>query len=297
MTAYRELIQKHCRPLVPRKTGLRARLPRYSQLRAVMFDIYGTLLISACGEIGTETDGDTEAALAAAFTAMGLPADRAGESAGELLQTISRHHEDSRRQGIDHPEVDIVAVWQDVLERLDLLPAPGHGALTFDIKRLAIEYEMRVNPTWPMPNVSQALRSLRQEGLTLGLISNAQFFTIELFPALLGQSIQDLGFDPELQFYSYQHGQAKPALVLYQLAAQAFESRNIRPDEVLYIGNDMLNDMLPAHQLGFRTGLFAGDDRSLRQRQGDARVSQLEPDVVLTDWSQLLGVVSTDQES
>ena len=61
--------------------------------------------------------------------------------------------------------------------------------------------------------------------------------------------------------------------------------------EALYVGNDMLNDITPAHALGFRTALFAGDARSLRLRENDERVAGIEPDLVLTDLAQILHCV------
>ena len=297
MTVYQQIIKQCCGPLEPRGTGVDPHLSILPGLRAVVFDIYGTLLISACGDIGIASDGETVPSLAAALAAVQLPPSSAQAGVDALLQTISQHHEKARQQGIDYPEVDMVEVWREVLRGLGLQGPDGEEKQPVDIKRLAIEYEVRVNPTWPMPNVETTLTALRHQGLNLGLISNAQFFTIELFPALWGRSAEEMGIDPELQFYSYQHAQAKPALTLYELAAQAFASRGIRTDEVMYVGNDMLNDIMPAHQLGFRTGLFAGDARSLRPRPDDTRVQGIEPDVVLTDLSQLHEVIISDQES
>ena len=156
-----------------------------------------------------------------------------------------------------------------------------------DLERLAVQYEVRANPVWPMPHLAECVRQLHQSGLELGIVSNAQFFTLELFPALLMHTADELGFDEQLQFYSYQHGRAKPGVYLYELARDSLASRGVKPDEVLYVGNDMLNDVAPAAQLGFRTALFAGDARSLRQREGDPRTDGVSPDLVLTDLTAL----------
>ena len=64
--------------------------------------------------------------------------------------------------------------------------------------------------------------------------------------------------------------------------------RRIAPEEALYVGNDMLNDILPACKLGFHTALFAGDARSLRRRDGDGQLEAVAPDLVLTELGQLL---------
>lgn len=124
-------------------------------------------------------------------------------------------------------------------------------------------------------------------GLMLGIISNAQFFTLELFPALLEATPEQLGFHPHLQLLSYRYSRAKPGRYLFERARRILDRLGVAPQEALHMGNDMLNDIAPAAGVGFRTALFAGDRRSLRRRAGDERVAGVEPDVVLTDWNQL----------
>ena len=121
----------------------------------------------------------------------------------------------------------------------------------------------------------------------MGIISNAQFYTHELFPALLGQPAEFWGFDPELLYYSYEYGRAKPGLDLHEMAARALEQRGIEPAAAVFVGNDMLNDVRPAARVGFRTALFAGDARSLRLREGHPELDGVSPDLVLTHLSEL----------
>jgi len=97
-----------------------------------------------------------------------------------------------------------------------------------------------------------------------------------------------LGFDPGLVFYSYQFEVAKPSPVLFRKAAETLKAKGIQPSDVLYLGNDMLNDIYPAKAIGFQTALFAGDKRSLRLRAGDSRCKKLTPDLVITDLIQLI---------
>jgi putative hydrolase of the HAD superfamily len=113
-----------------------------------------------------------------------------------------------------------------------------------------------------------------------------------MFPGLLDQTPVDLGFEPELQFYSFRHLRAKPDPFLYQLASKALAKRGIRAEKVLYVGNDMLNDVRAAATVGFRTALFAGDRRSLRWRTGDPRLGGSQPDVVLTDLESISKCIS-----
>jgi putative hydrolase of the HAD superfamily len=284
----RDIIRRHSRPLVPLTTDQQPVLRELRGVRAVLFDIYGTLIVSGSGDVGSAAEGSHSQAFAAAVAAMGLAFDGGAETGARVLQeTILHEHERLRRRGVDHPEVDICEIWRLTLDELGRQGRLGQAGGAVDLERLALEYEVRVNPVWPMPDAAECLEDLRRARLTLGLVSNAQFFTRELFPALLGKTLEELGFDPELQFYSYCYGQAKPGRFLHQLAARALAGRGLEADEILYLGNDMLNDVAAARAVGFRTALFAGDARSLRRREDDPRVRGVSPDIVITRLSSL----------
>jgi putative hydrolase of the HAD superfamily len=186
---------------------------------------------------------------------------------------------------VAYPEVDALAIWRETFDRLGAAAAVQEKAA---LRRFSLEYELRANPIWPMPHCRETLAAIRDAGLPLGIVSNAQFYTPISLAAVLDASLSELGFQEELCFYSFEHGQAKPGTFLYELAAQAFDRRGIAPAEILYVGNDLLKDAWPASQVGFRTALFAGDARSLRKREGDERVRDFQADVVVTDLSQLL---------
>jgi putative hydrolase of the HAD superfamily len=258
-------------------------------LKAVLLDVYGTLLISASGDVSLAEADSRAAALVAAFQAVGCPLQTDGQAAWQLFRAaIDAAHQQARAAGIDYPEVEIREIWRSVLGELAARGWTSGAGHDIDLQVLAVEYELRANPVWPMPHAAQTLQTLRGAGQILGLISNAQFFTPETFPALWGRSPEELGFDRRLQFYSYELGYAKPSLRLYQLAAEALLRRGVEPGQVLYVGNDMRNDVQPAARIGFRTALFAGDARSLRLRAKDPALAGLVPEVVVTDLRHLV---------
>ena len=262
-------------PLQPRPTDARPVVESLAGIRAVLFDIYGTLVVSASGDIGLAGERDEEAAFAAACAAAGIAAP--GESGPEALKAaIRRAHLRRRNDGTEFPEVDILDMWREVLG----------GA--YDLHRLAIEYECRVNPVWPMPGLREVLARIRAEGLILGIVSNAQFYTPLMLEAFLERPFAELGFDPDCCAFSYQLLEAKPSTAIYHAALTGLMERHaISPQEVLYVGNDMRNDVWPARQTGCRTALFAGDARSLRLREGDPCCAQVHPDRVVTDLRQI----------
>jgi putative hydrolase of the HAD superfamily len=276
--------------LKPQPTGLPARVAALADIRAVIFDIYGTLLISGSGDIGPASADQDEQALREALSAAGLPVERIGgdsRAAEILVDSIHEAQAVRRGEGIEFPEVDIIAVWRKVLMKL----FNRDSKLVFSdvqLRRLAIEYECRTNPVWPMPGLRDTLATLRATGLQLGIVSNAQFYTPLMFRALLDATPEELGFDPRLCAWSYEALQGKPSVTLFQqVLNELATAHGIRPQQTLYVGNDMLKDIWPATQLGFKTALFAGDRRSLRLREGDERCRAVQPDLVIDHLSQL----------
>jgi putative hydrolase of the HAD superfamily len=291
MQQFVDILRRHYATLNPRPTGEKPRLKPLSDVRAVLFDLYGTLFVSGSGEVGTTRQAASQAAIDGAAEAMNVCPGQTLDGAAELMQARIRavHAEITRHHGIDFPEIQIAEIWSDVfaeLARRSVLPETVDLA-AIDYGQFAIEYEARANPCWPMPHLEECLAELRGRGLLLGIVSNAQSYTPLLFPALLGRSAEQCGFDRDLQFYSYQHGFAKPGLPLFALAVRALARRDIAPRQVLVVGNDLLNDIAPASRLGLHTALFAGDARSLRLRLDDPRVVGTTATLVVTDLSQL----------
>jgi putative hydrolase of the HAD superfamily len=284
------IIRRLSRPLTPQPTGFPARLAALPDVGAVIFDIYGTLLISGSGDVGPATAERSEQALREALSASGLPVEQVGEAvrAAEILaESIAEAQALRRREGVEYPEVDIIAVWRQVLAKL----LPRLSSLDVGearLRRLALEYECRTNPVWPMPGMRATLTALRASGRRLGIVTNAQFYTPLIFRALVGATVDELGFDPRLCVWSYKALEGKPSLRLFRrLADQLASVHGLRPEQTLYVGNDMLKDIWPAAQLGFKTALFAGDRRSLRLRENDERCQDLQPDLVIDHIEQL----------
>ena len=281
---------------LPESLVPRLALPLPRRPRAVLFDVYGTLFISGSGEVGTvmgrqadASSGASDAFLEAFRRASGAsPAAGAGPAMVDAYHAaIRERHTALREQGIPHPEVDIVAVWRRVLDALgehELEPAP------VDLELLAVAYETAANPVWPMPHSRELLARLRDEGIPLGIVSNAQFYTPLLFPALLGVRLAELGVDPSLTALSYRHRRAKPDPELFVRPLAALRGRGIDSNEVAYVGNDMRNDVAAASANGCMTVLFAGDRRSLRVRAEDPSVAGITPDSVVVRLADVTSV-------
>ncbi|MFP4282580.1 MAG: DUF5069 domain-containing protein [Opitutales bacterium] len=283
------LFQRTARPLEPLPTPEAPLLPVLEGLRAVIFDIYGTLFISGTGDISLADNEDRGPLLRAALANAGIaniPTDIG--LADRFHGAIRAAQEERRDEGVEFPEVEIREVWHRFLAELAV------DGLTFDqpegeaLARLAMDYETRVNPVWPMPHLAPTLAALRERGLALGIVSNAQFYSRAMFPAFLGAPLGGLGFSLDCCVWSYREREGKPSTALYAKLRDALAARGIAPEEALYVGNDLRNDIWPAGQLGFRTALFAGDERSLRWRREDPALAGVRPEAILTDLWQIL---------
>ena len=279
---HKTLFRKYIRRLKPLPTSLTPTGRLKGTVRCMLFDIYGTLFISESGDISLVEQDPTQ--LGSIENLLGKYEIHKSVRAllDELHRAIQSRHAELHNMGIDFPEVRIDQVWQQVLQINEQAT----------VRQFALEFELITNPVYPMPNLANLLSTCRLKKIPMGIISNAQFYTSYLFNWFLDSDPEDLGYSPELIFFSYKFEIAKPSAALFKMAAEKLKEKEIPPASTIYIGNDMLNDILPAKTAGFQTVLFAGDRRSLRLRSDDPRCRHLKPDLVVTDLAQLIQLVN-----
>jgi len=290
--------------LHPKTTDVQKRINSSHPVRACLFDVYGTLLISASGDI--DQTGFSNYALEYAMDKSGI-ALIAGEASEQDLQknilkafknAVKLKHKQKKEQGIAFPEVDFVHIWEQVLRRY-----ADAGRLCLhseaNIMKFTFLFELMSNKLYPMPGMKDVVETFNQHKIPLGIISNAQFFTPMLMNYFLNNELKEgtgiAQFNSDLVEFSYLKGRAKPDLFLFEeLKSQLAKKYGIDAKETLYIGNDMYNDILPANQTGFQTVLFAGDMRSLRWRAGMPELKDVEPDHIILELADLLAIVGLD---
>jgi putative hydrolase of the HAD superfamily len=280
-----ELIRRYSPPASPlpvRESLPAAADPSGAGIRAYLFDVYGTLFTSASGDIGTlasrtgerrPEDERIRELLAPFGPDFSLP-----ELVRRFSAAVTAEHE-RLREKTWWPEIDVRQIWAKVT-----------GVSEEAAAEFSLRFELAVNPVYPMPGLADMLRKLRAAAFPLGLVSNAQFFTPLLFTAFLGRPPEELGFLPELCVYSCREREAKPSPRLFRKAVRGLAALGLRPEEAVYAGNDMRNDIWAAKQAGLRTALFAGDGRSLRLRGDDPHCAGLKPDFVLKSLADLPGM-------
>jgi putative hydrolase of the HAD superfamily len=268
-----------------------------ADIKAVVFDIYGTLLVSSSGDVGTDPafsdqSRTTDAKLDQILDDCGTDLVTA---MGGLKAKIKSEHQSLRASGIPFPEIEICSLWKSVLNPDASAEPPkngqGQGVGLDDLKEISLRAELLTNPVWKMPGFDRCLGAIGDQQIELGIISNAQFYTLPILEALAGKTLDELGFRRQLSHFSFRMGRAKPDTFLYEVAAKSLARFGITPRQTLYVGNDVTKDMIPAHEVGFRTGLFAGDKRSLRC--GDHGDPHHHPsiDLIFTDLEQITTVL------
>jgi putative hydrolase of the HAD superfamily len=274
----KQTIKNTLKPLTPQQTTLTPTGKLHQKVECLLFDVYGTLFISGSGDIGiTKNNSKNFWKLEPLLRKYAVHA-KTESVLNDFFSAIEYEHEKLKKTGVDYPEVKIENIWMQVLGKDDIEQA----------KAFAVEFEIIANPVYPMPHLKELLSICKEKQILMGIISNAQFYTPLLFEWFLTWGLTDLGFVEELILFSYRFGYAKPSSFLFQLAAERIKRMNYSQHSVLYVGNDMLNDIYPAQSAGFNTALFAGDLRSLRLRQNEPKCKNVSPDIVITDLIQIL---------
>ena len=265
--------------------------------KAVIFDIYGTLLISASGDVD-KAEYNSQMMLNALEAAEILVLDKSASALDRIYaiyqDCLKQHYEQGRREGRPFPEVNIIVVWEDTL-RLATQEQLIVWTEDTDLKLFIFVFELQTNKVWPMPGMQDLIRRLASAGVEVGIVSNAQFYT----PVILNHFLYDIAkegptvapFQPDLSIYSYQYLRGKPDVALYENLLPGLAKHGLAPKEVMFVGNDMLKDMYCATELGMQTAFFAGDKRAYRLHGEDERTSHLKPDVVITELNHLLEVL------
>lgn len=277
-------------------------LPKIAGIRAVLWDVYGTLLAVPAGDLeDTLAKKDTMlAAFRSAIREFGLGGFLDGEPAETLrnlyVREIEKTHRRKAAHGVFSPEVRIERIWLRILKRLEAEGyRPVEKAIDIDSAlRIAYFFDDVFQAKALYPNTMETLEKVLELGLRQGVISNAQFYTPLALNTLFRRA-GHRGADPHadlfhrrLVFYSYRLGVSKPNPLAFERARKRLDAMGIEPGGVIYVGNDVLNDMIPARKAGFKAVLFAGDRESLALRKDRRECAGFRPDAIIKKLPQLI---------
>ncbi len=195
-----------------------------SDARAVLFDVYGTLLEGR----RLPDRGSRMAEVARHF---GLTHDSPLDFAFD--RTVAAFH---RASPDPWPEIDVREIWAEIFPGLD------------DVERFALEMEDAIHPVRPTSWAADLLDQTFERGLPAGIVSNAQAYTRVLMQRHFPRHWPH--FRPDLLAFSYEHRIAKPDLRLFRKALAPLIAESIDPARIVMIGDSPENDHAPAQSLG-----------------------------------------------
>lgn len=282
-------------------------LTQMPQVRAVMWNVYGTLLNVLGGDLLFEHPQKfvMEVALdkvVQEFKMWGSMSRKPGQP-GDYMGTIYERVLGDMRMEASHgekfPEVESERIWETIVKKLqqkDYKFDPiFFGPLKEFSQKLAYFFHASLQGSACYEGAAQALEHVHRVGLKQGILGDAQSFTlVQLQRGLAKQDCQvgvDELFDPSLLTLSSEVGGRKPSERLFKHAMAQLTAQGILPAQVLHIGSRITLDIAPAKKLGMRTALYAGDKGSLQATPDQLKDYPTRPDALLTDLSQLAEIV------
>jgi FMN phosphatase YigB (HAD superfamily) len=226
--------------------------------KAILFDVYGTLVSSQVGDLNEQARlASGEESFVATAERFGFPEEIGIKWHRWFFEAISLEHQEQEKKGIAPAEVQVDDVWAEMIAR-----AGGNPSVS-QPRMLAAYRELMANPVRPFSGAAEALVKLKEKGIMLGLASNSQFYTLPILGKALGIKPEEF-FLGELIFLSFRLGFSKPSPYFFRLIRTKARSLGLRPEEVLVVGNDCENDVLPAKAQGLQALLFWGNAPSVR---------------------------------
>jgi len=285
----------------------RPHLARLPQVRAVLWNVYGTLLSISTGDLLFKHPQQFVMDVALdktiqEFKMWGSMSRKPGQPAEYMRQIYDQvliEQQLAPGGGEKHPEVASERVWEAILKKLlqkdYKFDAGFFGSLNEFSRKIAYFFHASLQGTACYPEAAAALRHVHDCGLAQGLLADGQCFTVvQLRRGLAAQdaatALDDL-IDPTLRALSAEQRARKPSERLFRHALAALAQRGLTPEQVLHVGSRVQQDLIPARRLGMRTALFAGDRASLQATPEQLRDPPGRPDVLLTELGQIAEVV------
>jgi hypothetical protein len=288
----------------PRARPFLVHLP---DVRAVLWNLYGTLLAIPGGELYFEHPNrfNMDVALektSQEFKMWGSMTRKPGQPSEYLRQMYSDilgRQSTLSGGGEKHPEIAVDRLWEALIKRLlqknYKLDAGFYGSLNEFSRKVAYFFHASLQGTACYPGAVTALRHVAARGLAQGLLADAQCFTLVQLQRGLAEQDPAIALDelvdPRLRVLSYEVRARKPSERLFRTALEVLGERGIEPGQVLHIGSRMTQDLIPSRRLGMRTGLFAGDKASLQATPRQLKDAASRPDILLTELDQIAEVV------
>jgi putative hydrolase of the HAD superfamily len=230
--------------------------------KAVLFDVYGTLVCPVVGDLADQTKlVSGEESFVSTAARFGFSPEVGKKWHEWFFEAIIEEHKEFKDKGIAPAEVQVDHIWARMILRV------GGDPAKLDTRSVAAYREMLANPVRAFSGAAEALTNFKKNGIRLGIVSNSQFYTMPILGRCLDLDVTEI-FEPDLTFQSFRLGFAKPSPHFFRLVKTALLHEGIEPEEALVVGNDLENDILSSQAHGLQALLFHGNDQSVRIGKG-----------------------------
>jgi FMN phosphatase YigB (HAD superfamily) len=296
-------------PAVPEIQRPRAKpsLTRLAGVRAVTWNIYGTLVAIGGGQLYLEHPQKMMMDIALDKTiqefkmwaSMTRKPGQPAEYLRQIYANILLEQQSLPAAGEKFPEISSERIWESFIKKLFQkdyqFDALSMGSLNEFSRKVAYFFHASMQGVACYPGAGTALKHVKTQGLTQGILANAQCFSlIQLERGLAKQDASAIAsklLDANLIACSHELRCRLPSERLFRHILAAASSKGIQANEVLHIGSRIALDVAPARRLGMKTGLFAGDKASLEATAEQLKDTYNRPDVLLTELTQIADVI------
>ncbi|KAJ4810778.1 Haloacid dehalogenase-like hydrolase domain-containing protein 3 [Rhynchospora pubera] len=241
-----------------------------SKLKCITFDVTGTL-IAYKGELGD-------------YYCM------AAKAAGKPCPDYKRMHEGFKTAYTDmakkYPcfgfaaKIPNIEWWRTCVKDSFIRAGYEYDDETFEniFKRIYASFGSSA-PYSVFPDAQPFMRWLRQKGVTVGIVSNAEYRYKDVILPALGLN---KGSEWDFGVFSGVVGIEKPDKKIYEIALEM--AGNVTPEETLHIGDSFRKDYLPARAVGMHAALL---DRfkTLEAQKWSEEGAPVFPDLVsVQEW-------------
>jgi FMN phosphatase YigB (HAD superfamily) len=278
------------------------------EVRAVLWDVYGTLLRITDGKFTYHPSEAVRLQIALDKTIhefnmwnhMYRKPGPPWQSMIGLYQSITERLSmvGTDRKG-DFTDVNLVDVWRQIIERLFEKEFQFDEGLYGDLddfsEKVAYFFHSCLQGVEARKNAVNAMTDLSGRGFVQGLLSDGQSFTlVQLLRALSRQAtlppLYEL-FRPETLVLSTHLGIRKPSKSLFAHAVRQLKSLGISASEILHISCRLSTDLVPAKAAGMKTALLVAEKSGLEVASDVLKDPATRPDRLLTDLSQLSSIL------
>ena len=296
-------------PAVPEIERPRAKpsLARLAGVRAVTWNVYGTLLAIGGGQLYLEHPQKMMMDIALDKTiqefkmwaSMTRKPGQPAEYLRQIYSNIMLEQQALPTGGEKFPEISSERIWESFIKKLFQkdykFDALSLGSLNEFSRKVAYFFHASMQSAACYPGAAAAMKHVKAQGLIQGILANTQCFTlVQLERSLLKDDSSAVAarlLDPTLLACSHELRCRLPSERLFRHILAAASSKGIHASEVLHIGSRIALDVAPARRLGMKTGLFAGDKNSLDATAEQLKDAHNRPDVLLTELTQIADVI------